>query len=64
MIGDALHVANWQRANHGVKPSRQTPQPQPIERPGIAPPANERRFGRPQPIAAIRERLRRLSERT
>ncbi|MEU0675482.1 hypothetical protein ABZ330_21825 [Streptomyces sp. NPDC006172] len=32
---DALRVANWQRANEGLKPHEQSRPPEPIERPGI-----------------------------
>lgn len=32
---DALRVANWQRANAGLKAHEQSPPPDPIERPGI-----------------------------
>ncbi|MFE2600105.1 hypothetical protein ACFXCZ_27060 [Streptomyces sp. NPDC059396] len=31
---DELRVANWQRSNEGVKPSKRTKLPQPIGRPG------------------------------
>lgn len=31
---DALHIANWQRANEGVKKGQQSKPPRPIERPG------------------------------
>lgn len=32
---DTLRVANWQRANSGLKEWEQTPPPEPIERPGV-----------------------------
>lgn len=31
---DELRVANWQRANEGVKPSKRSKEPKPISRPG------------------------------
>jgi hypothetical protein len=31
---DALHVANWQRANEGKKRGEQSPYPKPVARPG------------------------------
>ncbi|MFE5658378.1 hypothetical protein ACFQ9H_19575 [Streptomyces sp. NPDC056517] len=33
---DAAHVANWQRANEGLKSHEQSRPPEPIERPGTA----------------------------
>lgn len=38
-IIDALHGANWQRANAGVAKSKQAPVPDPSWRPGQAPPS-------------------------
>lgn len=32
---DELRVANWQRANEGVKDSKRTKAPRPITRPGM-----------------------------
>jgi hypothetical protein len=32
---DELRIANWQRSNDGVKPSKQTKPPKPMARPGI-----------------------------
>lgn len=33
---DELRVANWQRANAGLKEHEQSKRPEPIERPGVA----------------------------
>lgn len=35
-IFDALQIGNWQRANEGVKKSKQSKLPEPLERPGRA----------------------------
>lgn len=32
---DELRIANWQRANEGVKPGKQSKPPRPITRPGM-----------------------------
>lgn len=32
---DELRVANWQRANEGVKKGQQSPRPKPLPRPGV-----------------------------
>lgn len=34
LVVDELRVGNWQRANEGVKESKQSKPPQPIDRPG------------------------------
>jgi hypothetical protein len=35
LVIDELRVANWQRANEGVKKSKQTKPPKPVPRPGL-----------------------------
>ncbi|WP_078965772.1 hypothetical protein [Streptomyces aureocirculatus] len=35
LVIDELRVANWQRSNEGVKPSKQTKPPRPMARPGV-----------------------------
>jgi hypothetical protein len=57
---DELRVANWQRQNDGVKPSKQTKPPRPMDRPGA-------RHGRdkksPERIAKRKAALARAAER-
>jgi hypothetical protein len=59
-VADLLAIANWQRVQAHSK--SRIPPPKPLPRPGVTAPG-EKRFGKPQPIARIRERLRLLNER-
>jgi hypothetical protein len=53
VIADALHAANWQRANAGRKHT--TPKPQPIPRPGVKD-TRTRRRGEVLPLDEVKRR--------
>lgn len=57
---DELRVANWQRANEGVKTSKQTKPPKPITRPGTG---RTRDKNSPERIAKRKAALQRAAER-
>jgi hypothetical protein len=57
---DALHVANWQRQNEGVKPSKQTKPPTPMDRPGQG---RSRDKNSPERIAKRKAALERAAQR-
>lgn len=63
LIADHLAIGNWQRAMSGRKAAQRTRAPRQIQRPGVREPGERRLGGRPQPVAAMRERLRRLNGR-
>lgn len=55
-IIDCLNVANWQRANAGLKKAKQSPEPKPIPRPSNVQQAKEK-------ISDIGKRLKEQKER-
>jgi hypothetical protein len=57
---DELRIANWQRANEGVKPGKQTKPPKPMPRPGLgrSPDKNS-----PERVAKRKAALERAAER-
>ncbi|MDX3294605.1 hypothetical protein PV569_12905 [Streptomyces scabiei] len=57
---DELRVANWQRANEGVKESKQTKPPKPMARPGIG---QGRDKNSPERIAKRKAALQRAADR-
>lgn len=57
---DELRIANWQRQNEGVKPSKQTKPPKPMNRPG---PGRSRDKNSPERIAKRRAALTRAANR-
>lgn len=57
---DELRVANWQRQNEGVKPSKQTKPPKPMDRPG---PGRTRDKHSPERIAKRKAALERAATR-
>ncbi|WP_262702053.1 MULTISPECIES: hypothetical protein [Streptomyces] len=58
---DELRVANWQRENEGVKPSKQTKAPRPIDRPGTGRKRADKNS--PERIAKRKSALQRVAER-
>jgi hypothetical protein len=60
LVIDELRVANWQRANEGVKKSQQTKPPRPITRPGTG---RARDKNSPERIAKRKAALQRAAER-
>ncbi|MGW4300431.1 hypothetical protein ACWEHT_11700 [Streptomyces sp. NPDC004646] len=58
---DELRVANWQRANEGVKPSKQSKPPKPMDRPGHG--RRGRDKNSPERIARRKSALARAAER-
>ena len=57
---DELRVANWQRANEGVKQSKQSKPPKPLARPGIN---RGRDKNSPERIAKRKAALERAADR-
>ncbi|MFI5685908.1 hypothetical protein [Streptomyces sp. NPDC051636] len=57
---DELRIANWQRANEGVKPSKQSKPPNPMARPGQG---RGRDKNSPERIAKRKAALSRAAER-
>ncbi|KND30080.1 hypothetical protein [Streptomyces stelliscabiei] len=57
---DELRVANWQRANEGVKQSKQTKPPAPLTRPGVG---RGRDKNSPERIAKRKAALERAADR-
>ncbi|MFF8879599.1 hypothetical protein [Streptomyces flaveolus] len=57
---DELRVANWQRANEGVKPSKQTKPPKPMPRPGVG---RGKDKNHPERVAKRKAALERAAER-
>ncbi|MEU9134589.1 hypothetical protein AB0D33_01240 [Streptomyces sp. NPDC048404] len=57
---DELRVANWQRANDGVKPSKQTKPPKPMTRPGVG---SGRDKNSPERVAKRKAALERAANR-
>ena len=57
---DELRVANWQRANEGVKESKQTKPPKPMTRPGVG---RGRDKSSPERIAKRKAALKRAADR-
>lgn len=57
---DELRIANWQRQNEGVKPSKQTKPPRPMDRPG---PGRSRGKNSPERIAKRKSALERAANR-
>lgn len=57
---DELRIANWQRANEGVRQSRQTKPPPPLSRPGIG---RGRDKNSPERIAKRKAALERAAAR-
>ncbi|MEU1496050.1 hypothetical protein [Streptomyces sp. NPDC005732] len=57
---DELRIANWQRSNEGLKPSKQTKPPKPMERPGIG---RGRDKHSPERVAKRRAALTRAADR-
>ncbi|QCX81045.1 hypothetical protein C9F11_37310 [Streptomyces sp. YIM 121038] len=60
LVVDELRVANWQRGNEGVKPSKQTKPPKPMVRPGVG---RGRDKNSPERIAKRRSALERAAAR-
>lgn len=58
---DELRTANWQRSNEGVKPSKQTKAPRPIDRPGTGRKRTDKNS--PERVAKRRAALERAAER-
>ena len=58
---DELRVANWQRSNEGVKPSKQSKPPKPLDRPG----AGRKRADKnsPERVAKRKAALKRAADR-
>ncbi|MFD3517701.1 hypothetical protein [Streptomyces sp. NPDC058657] len=54
LVVDELRVANWQRANSGLKPHEQSPFPEPMDRPGVQ--QKKRREITAEDLLAHRER--------
>jgi hypothetical protein len=57
---DELRVANWQRQNEGVKPSKQSKPPKPMDRPG---PGRRRDKNSPERTAKRKAALERAATR-
>ncbi|MCC9154910.1 hypothetical protein LZP81_30775 [Streptomyces parvulus] len=57
---DELRTANWQRANEGVKPSKQTKPPKAMSRPGLG---RGRDKNSPERIAKRKAALERAASR-
>ncbi|WP_371579476.1 hypothetical protein [Streptomyces sp. NBC_01314] len=57
---DELRVANWQRANEGVKESKQTKPPKPLSRPGVG---GGRDKNSPERVAKRKAALTRAADR-
>ncbi|WP_330339418.1 hypothetical protein [Streptomyces sp. NBC_00557] len=57
---DELRIANWQRANEGVKPGKQSKPPKPMVRPGVG---RGRDKNSPERIAKRKAALGRAAER-
>jgi hypothetical protein len=57
---DELRIANWQRSNDGVKPSKQTKPPKPMDRPGTR---RGRDKNSPERIAKRKAALDRAADR-
>ncbi|MCP9205497.1 hypothetical protein [Streptomyces cucumeris] len=58
---DELRVANWQRSNEGVKKSKQSKPPKPVERPGTGRKRQDKNS--PERVAKRRAALERAAER-
>lgn len=58
---DELRVANWQRSNEGVKESKQTKPPKPLERPGTGRKRADKNS--PERLAKRTAALKRAAER-
>ncbi len=61
MTLDELRVANWQRANEGLKKSKQSKAPKPVERPGTKRRSSDR--SSPERVAAREAALERAAAR-
>lgn len=53
---DELRIANWQRQNEGLKPSKQSKPPRPISRPGSRPSGDKNSPQRKAKRLAAKER--------
>lgn len=63
VVIDELRVANWQRANEGVKPSKRSKPPKPVDRPGTGTSRKRQDKNSPERMAKRKAALERAAER-
>lgn len=61
-LHDVLSMANWQRANDGIKPGKQSAKPPRYPRPEDIRIAEDRRTDRQRKLEALRERMAKRRE--
>lgn len=61
IVIDELRVANWQRSNEGVKPSKQSKPPRPLDRPGTGRKRGDKNS--PERLAKRKAALQRAADR-